>query len=669
MPLRTILRTEPDPARRQSGHQSSRNLTVEPDPARAGGGKRRKTGAAQQGAKGRRKTETGPKGRRKTGTGDDGRRRGIFRTLLRWSMVAAVWAMIGFTLLVIYYAFDLPDVSKLYDLKRRPEISMVDATGTRLVSYGDIYRQALRLQDLPKYLPQAIIATEDRRFYTHFGIDPLGMARALVVNIFAGRVRQGGSTITQQAAKNVFLTNERSMKRKIQELLLALWLEHKFTKDQILTIYLNRVYLGAGTNGVDAAAHRYFGKSAKEVSLFQSALLAGLLRAPSRLNPVRNPKAAVRRTRVVLGAMVDAGYITKKQAAAAIRNKGLVVQSGRGKGHRYFSDWILERARDYVTIGDESFTIKTTLSPSLQQLAERHVAEVMDKYGARRRAAQAAMVVMSPDGAIRAMVGGRDFNKSEFNRAAQGRRQPGSAFKLFVLLAALERGARPDDRYRDAPIRVGKWRPRNYRNKYFGDVTLTVGMAKSLNSVAVRIGQKVGIGRIAAMARRLGVASKLDRSMSLVLGTSEVSMLEVAGAYAVLANGGRKVVPYGIREIVTPRGRVLFERRKRRGTRLLSARTVSDANRILSMVLEDGGTGKSARFGHPAAGKTGTTQDNRDAWFVGYTAQFVTVVWVGNDDSSPMKGVTGGSLPALIWRNFMRDAHAGRSRISLPGVN
>ncbi len=660
------------PPRRAATKSRKRTLTVEADPARADGKRQRskakRTSSARSGGpsgngRGRRGS------RRRSSGGPERRRGGIVRTLVRWTMLACVWAVIGVTVLVIYYAFDLPDVDTLYDLKRRPEISMVDGAGGRLVSYGDIYRQALRIQDLPKYLPQAVIATEDRRFYTHFGIDPWGMGRAMVVNLMAGRVRQGGSTITQQLAKNVFLTHERSIKRKVQEFLLALWLEHKFSKDQILTMYLNRVYLGAGTHGVDAAAQRYFGRSAREVSLFQAALLAGLLRAPSRLNPVRNPKAAVRRTRVVLGAMVDAGYITRKQARAAIRRKGLVAPSQSGAGARYFSDWVLEKARDYVSIGQENLLIKTTLSPSLQKLAERHVSEVMDKYGKRRRAGQAAMVVLSPDGAIRAMVGGRSFRRSEFNRVTQAQRQPGSTFKLFVLLAALEAGYRPEDRIRDAPIRIGKWRPHNYKREYLGDVSLTVGMAKSLNSVAVRIGRKVGVRRIIAIAQRLGVTAKLKPNLSLVLGSGAVTVLEMAGAYAALANGGRKVVPYGIREIVTRQGRVLFQRRKRQGPRVLSASTVAEANRVLAAVLDKGGTGARANFGHPAAGKTGTTQDSRDAWFIGYTAQFVVAVWVGNDDEKPMKGVTGGSLPALIWRNFMRDAHAGRSRMSLPGVN
>lgn len=641
-----------------------RSLTVEADPKRAGTAKRKKPSTKSGNPNGRR-----PRGNSGGSGSRTRRRRGIFRTLARWSMVAAVWAVIGFTLLVVYYAFDLPDVDKLYEMKRRPEITLVDRAGARLASYGDIYRQAVQLQDLPKYLPQAILATEDRRFYGHFGIDVWGMGRAVVVNVVAGRVRQGGSTITQQLAKNVFLTNERSMKRKIQELLLALWLEHKFSKDQILTMYLNRVYLGAGTHGVDAAAHRYFGKPAKDVSLFQAALLAGLLRAPSRLNPATNTRAAVRRTRVVLAAMVDAGYITKKKAAAALRNKGLVVQSGVGAGNRYFTDWILEQTRESVSIGQRNLKIKTTLSPSLQQLAERHVAQVMDKYAKRRRARQAAMVVMAPDGAILAMVGGRDFRKSQFNRVTRSKRQPGSTFKLFVMLAALERGIKPEDRFRDAPIRVGKWRPHNYRRKYYGDVSLATGMAKSLNSVAIRVGQRVGTRRIISMAQRLGVSSKLNRNLSLTLGASGVTMLEMAAAYATLANGGRRVKPHGIREIATGQGRVLYQRRKRFGVRVLSRKTVADANRILARVLTEEGTGKLARFGHQAAGKTGTTQDSRDAWFIGYTAQFVTVVWVGNDDDSPMKGVTGGSLPALIWRNFMRDAHAGRSRMSLPGMN
>jgi len=587
--------------------------------------------------------------------------------LVRWSVTLCVWAVIAFAALVGYYATDLPDVSKLNEFERRPEIVLQDASGARLAAFGDIYGQAVTVRDLPKFMPQAVMAIEDRRFYEHVGIDVIGLARAFATNIASGRVRQGGSTITQQLAKIVFLTRERSMKRKIQEMLLAFWLEQEFTKDQILTIYLNRVYLGSGTYGVDAAARRYFGVSGRRLSLYQAALLAGLLKAPSRLNPINDPKAADKRARVVLAAMQEAGFITEKQRREAVRNRGQMTEPLTDRGHRFFADWVLEEVNRKVSVTGQDLIVKTTLSPTLQEFAERHVAAALKKYGDKRHIGQAAFVAMTPGGAVRAMIGGRNYVSSQFNRAVQSKRQPGSAFKLFVLLAALEKGLDPDDRFVDRPIRIGKWSPKNYDRKYRGEVTMREAFARSLNSVAVRVSERVGRGRVIAMAKRLGVRSELKPHPSIALGTDETNLMEMTGAYAALANGGVRVRPYGILEIRTKGGQLLYKRRETVEERSLSRKTVAQANNILNAVIE-WGTGKLARLNVAAAGKTGTSQDSRDAWFIGYTPHLVAGVWLGNDDNSPMKRVTGGSVPALIWKQFMQDALAGRREARLPGV-
>ncbi len=604
--------------------------------------------------------------RRSSATSGGPPARSVTSRLLRFCALVFVWILIAATLIVAYYAYDLPDISKLKQFQRRPQVALMDRSGARLASYGDLYGAPIRLSRLPRHVPQAVIAIEDRRFHSHFGIDIWGLVRAAAVNLYAGRIREGGSTITQQLAKNVFLTPKRSIRRKVQEILLAIRLELAYSKNEILTIYLNRVYLGAGTYGIDAAARKYFGRPARRLTLYQSAVLAGLLKAPSRLNPLNNPKLAVRRANLVLASMVKAGYITPARAAKARRNKGLVREPGGGLGHRYFTDWVLEQARAHVGYSKRDLVIVTTLSPSIQRLAEAHTARTLT-LARGKRVSQAAVVVLSPDGAVRALVGGRDYGISQYNRVTQARRQPGSTFKAFVLLAALESGITPDDRFNDAPIRIRGWRPHNYKDKYFGDVTLKEAMVRSLNSVAVQVSEKVGRRRVIRTARRLGIASPLKPRPSIALGASEVSLIELTGAYATFANGGRRVRPHAIIEIRSRGGKVLYRRRPRAGRRVVAARHVAAMNDILSAVIAEG-TGKAARIERPAAGKTGTSQRSRDAWFIGYTAHLVTGVWVGNDNSKPMRGVTGGDLPARLWARIMRAAHAGRPAKDLYGV-
>ncbi len=465
-------------------------------------------------------------------------------------------------------------------------------------------------------------------------------------------------------AKNLFLTPERSLKRKIQEVLLALWLENHLSKDQILTVYLNRVYLGAGTYGVDAASRKYFGHPARDLSTYEAAMLAGLLKAPSRFNPATDPDKARERAELVLDNMVRTGFLNVQDAKLARSRPNRVVATNGGAS-RYFVDWLLERVSGYVPAGDRDLVVITTLDPVLQRRAESEIRAALDGPGRKSKVEQAALVAMAPDGAVRAMVGGRDYGRSQFNRATQALRQPGSAFKPLVYLAGLLAGLTPESRLPDAPVTVDGWTPRNFDGRYRGEVSLGQAMAESLNTVAVRVAEKAGYAKVVDVARRLGVTADLDATPSLALGTGEVTLLELTGAYAVFANGGRGVWPYGISEIRDGEGRVLYRRTGSGPGRVVAPKYVTAMNRMLMQVTEDG-TGKSADLDRPNAGKTGTSQNFRDAWFVGYTADLVTGIWMGNDDGSPTGKVTGGGLPAKTWHAYMAAAHTGVAVRSLP---
>ncbi len=586
-----------------------------------------------------------------------------------WSAVAVLWAGLGLAGVLGYFALDLPSTAGLWSVDRRPTLTVVDARGRVLARRGVSYGPPLGLSELPPYLPQAVIATEDRRFYYHVGIDPVGIVRAAWANATHGKVVQGGSTITQQLAKNLFLTNQRTFKRKIQEVMLAFWLEWRFSKDQILTLYLNRVYLGAGTYGVEAAAQRYFGKSATEVSLAEAALLAGLLKAPSRYAPTRDVARARSRTRIVLDRMVEAGFITPADRQRAFAAPAEVVRRAASDGIEYFIDWVVQRVPDSVAGRDVDLVIETTLDLTAQRYAERALALLLDRDGRTLNIGQGALVSLTPGGAVVAMVGGRSYFASQFNRAVQARRQPGSAFKPFVYLAALEAGWQPDSPIMDAPIRIGDWAPRNFSDRYQGQVTLTTALARSFNTAAVRLTEQIGRQSVIDVARRLGLRSELRPTRSLPLGTYEVSVLELTAAYAAFANGGFRVAPYAIRRIRTPDGALLYERPPSAPPRVVAARHVGALNAMLAEAVRRG-TGRRAFLGpRPVAGKTGTSQDSRDAWFVGYTADLVTGVWLGNDDFSPMKRVTGGTAPAVVWKDYMLAVTTGQPVHALPGAS
>ncbi|OAN53091.1 transglycosylase domain-containing protein [Magnetospirillum moscoviense] len=598
-----------------------------------------------------------PKRPRKSGGGRP--KHAWLKRLVLWGVTAAIWVGVGVAGLVAWYAMDLPDIDGMTTTTRRPAVVFQSANGETFATFGDVYGRPLELAEMAPTIAQAVIATEDRRFYRHFGLDAWGLARAAFTNARAGRVVQGGSTITQQLAKNLFLTPDRTLKRKVQELLMALWLERRFTKEQILTIYLNRVYLGSGTFGVDAAAKRYFDVSASRLDLYQSAVLAGLLKAPSRYSPLNDPEASHKRTLDVLSNMVEAGFIERRDAdLAALTGAARAVKRPVPTG-RYFADWVMSHLSEMGDVQGRDIVVHTTLDLGLQRKAEADLKALLDGPGAKAAATQGAVVVMAPDGAVRALVGGRDYDDSQFNRATQAQRQPGSSFKPFVYLAAMEQGLTPSDTFDDAPIKLGNWKPGNYNGKFEGPVTLRRAFAQSTNTVAVRLIEEVGPGRVINLAHKLGIVSELGRDASLALGTSETNLLELTTAYAAFANGGYGVQAFGVEAVTDPDGKVLWSRQGEGFGKVISDQALHHMQEMMSAVLSEG-TGKGARLDRPAAGKTGTTQDYRDAWFMGFTADYVGGVWLGNDDQRhEMKKVTGGGLPATLWKSVMTAAHRG----------
>ena len=585
-------------------------------------------------------------------------------------LALGVWAAVAAGVVLVYLALNLPPIDA-NALTRRPNIVIQDSAGAELGSFGDNYGDTVALTDLPKHLPAAVVAVEDRRFYDHFGIDLRGLARAMLTNIQAKGVVQGGSTITQQVAKNLFLTPERTITRKLREMMLALWLERNFTKDEILTIYLNRVYLGAGTYGVEAASQRYFGRSAKDVGIYQSAVLAGVVKAPSRYNPTNNTDLAKQRAEIVLKTMVETGALSETQAKGARQNATLILKNAAATKNtlraRFFSDGVLSQIESFVGTVDRDLVVRTTLRAPIQAAAEAALARQLEISGLAQNIGEGAVLSLSPDGAVRAMVGGRDYADSQFNRVTQALRQPGSAFKPFVYLAALDAGYAPDDLVTDGPINIAGWKPQNFSGKYLGPVSVQDALAESINTVAVRLAQATGPKAVVTTAQRLGITSDMKPELSLALGSAEVTLLELTAAYAPLANGGLAILPYAITAITDRDGVVLYQRQGDELGRVIAPGRVATMNRMMRGVIEHG-TGTAATFGFPAAGKTGTSSDFRDAWFVGYSAELVTGVWVGNDDGGFMKAVTGGGVPARVWHDVMASAHKDHQPIDLPGL-
>lgn len=592
----------------------------------------------------------------------EGRRgppKGPLRRVLYWSVVLGLWLGAGIIGMGVIFAYDLPDTRGLTSVARSPSVTLVAMDGREIATRGDLYGLPVRVEDLPPYVEQAVLATEDRRFYHHFGFDPIGFTRAMIENAKAGSLVQGGSTITQQLAKNVFLTADRTFTRKGKELLLAFWLEYRFTKKEILSLYLNRVYLGAGTYGIEAASQKYFGKEPQDLTLQEAAMIAGLLKAPSRYAPTTDLKRSQKRAEQVIANMVAAGFITEEEAANATKAPARHTRMANLPPSRYYIDWVLDRLTDYIGHAGDDLIVETTLDLDLQSVSARTLKHWVEGEGKRLRVGQGAMVVMDHDGAVRALVGGTSYAKSQYNRATQAERQPGSAFKPFVYLAAMEHGLRPSTVRTDSPVTFNGWSPRNYDGKYRGPVSLNTALAKSINTVAVKVSEEAGRYNVIDAAHRAGINKDLPQTPSVALGTGEVTLMELTGAYIPFATEGKAAFIHGIERVTTREGEVLYERKGSGPGRITSSR---DAQRVATMlrsvVIE--GTGRNARLknNRPAWGKTGTSQDWRDAWFIGFTQHYVAGVWVGNDDSKPMKRVTGGGLPALVWRDTMNVAHA-----------
>ena len=632
------------PKRRAAKSRPVDNEEDEPRP--------RKTPAAA-----RKESKAKAKGRARSGLG----------RLVYWGAVLGLWAIIAGAGVIIWVGAHLPAIQSLEIPKRPPTIQITGMDGSVIATRGEMPGANVSLKDLPPYLPKAFIAIEDRRFYSHFGIDPTGIMRAAVTNLLHRGVSQGGSTLSQQLAKNLFLTQERTFQRKLQEVELALWLERKYSKNEILELYLNRVYFGSGAYGIEAAAQKYFGKSAKNVSLSEAAMLAGLVKSPSRLAPNRNPEGAEKRAQIVLSAMADVNFITDAQAKAAIEKPSYAVRPVGAGTINYVADWIGEVLDDLVGQIDQNIVVETSIDPKLQSVAEAAIIDELATKSVKFNVTQGALVAMTPNGAVRAMVGGRNYAESQFNRAVTAKRQPGSAFKPFVYLTAVEAGMTPDTVRQDAPLDVKGWRPENYSREYFGPVTLTQALSMSLNTVAVRLGLEVGPANVVRTAHRLGIASKLEPNATISLGTSEVSLNELVGAYAPFANGGFTASPHVVNRIRTPEGKVLYARRNDAPTRVIDANAVGMMNVMMHETLVTGTAKKADIPGWSAAGKTGTSQDFRDAWFIGYTANLVTGVWLGNDDNSPTRKATGGGLPVEVWTRFMKAAHQSVAPAPLPG--
>src|SRR5262245_3361320 len=595
--------------------------------------------------------------------------RSSLRRLVYWSLVLGLWALVAAVGTIAFVVATLPPIQSLEVPKRPPTVEIVGLDGRPLTMRGEMSGTDVPIKELPPYLPRAFVAIEDRRFYSHFGVDPTGLARAAAANVMHRGVSQGGSTITQQLAKNLFLTQERTLWRKLQELVLALWLERKFSKAEILELYLNRVYFGSGAYGVEAAAQRYFGKSARQVKVAEAAMLAGLVKSPSRLAPSRNPNGAERRAQSVLMAMAEQGFVTETMAKSALAHPARAVKPAGAGSVNYVADWIMDVLDDLVGRVEQDLVVETSIDPVLQAAAEKALVDELSLKGAKLDVGQGALVAMTPDGAVRALVGGRNYAESQYNRAVAAKRQPGSAFKPFVYLTAVERGLTPDTIRDDKPIALKGWKPENYSRDYHGPVTLTQALARSLNTVPVRLTLELGPPAVAKTAYRLGSSSKLEANPSLALGTSEVSLIELVSAYAPFANGGDAIAAHVIERVRTPAGKVLFTRAEQNFGRIIEPRYVGMMNAMMRETLTIGTAQKAQLSGWPAAGKTGTSQDFRDAWFIGYTAHLVTGVWLGNDDSSPTKKATGGGMPVEIWARVMKVAHQGVPVAALPALS
>jgi penicillin-binding protein 1A len=577
-----------------------------------------------------------------------------FATAFKIFLYAVLLGLIALAVAVAVAVASLPGYSQLAKRSDLGQMVRVHASnGAVLVSLGPSFGQWLRYDQIPPAMRSAMIAIEDRRFRSHPGVDPIGIARAVGSAAVGGHRVRATSTITQQLARNIFLTNNRSMGRKIKEAVLALALERKFTKDQILELYLNRVYFGGGAYGIDAASRRFFGHSADHLSLGEAAIIAGLVKAPSNYSPTADVEAARARSEVVLKTMVANGFITADEAASADPARIQIHSTTKQDSVRYFTDWALPQLDTLIDETSEPIDVWTTLDPRMQQAAQRAVVAYSPD------GAQGALVALDRDGAVRAMIGGKSYPNSIYNRATQAERQPGSAFKLFVYLAALESGMKPTDTMVDRPVDIKGWQPRNSTRNYAGPVTLREAFSRSINTISAQIGEQLGFSTIADMAHRFGITSRISTYPAMVLGTSDVRLIEMTQAFASVANRGVAVAPYGITKVVTVNGSELYRHEPAEQRVLVAPWVAAEMTDLLqSAVLT--GTGRAAQIGRPVAGKTGTTQSNKDGWFIGFSSGLTTGVWMGRDDARPISGLQGGTAPARAFHDFMVTAVANR---------
>lgn len=577
----------------------------------------------------------------------------IWRKIFYYLFIAGIWSGIALSVLLVYLALTLPNIENIMNQTRSPSITILDRSGEKITSINDLYGDTVEVEKLPKHIWQAVVATEDKRFFEHGGVDIRGLFRAIYNNIKANRTAQGGSTITQQLAKNIFLSRERSIKRKIQEVMLTLWLENKLTKNHILSLYLNRVSLVGGKYGISIASETIFGKSVYDLNIAEAAILAGMLKAPSKLNPMKNLDASLNRMRVVLKLMYEQGYISKDEYET-YSNYQYQKKSFTSNQTRYFVDYTMDNFNSIIGAVDTDVIVYTTLDNKVQKTAENVIKSYLNNDGEKYKFSQVASVILNNQGEILSMIGGSDYTQSQFNRVTQMKRQPGSIFKPFVYLAGVEYGLKPEDEFEDKLTSIGEWTPKNHDDKYLGTVTMAVALEKSLNTVPVQIARIIGLSNIVKTAHKLGLVDRLNNDYSIILGTSETTLLDLSSAYATFANKGYGVIPHSIRKITTSTGDIIYERKGSGVGRLISEENVNTMNSMLRSVIE-GGTGANANIaGEMVFGKTGTSQNNRDAWFIGYTPNYTAGVWIGNDDNTPMSNASyGGTIPAKIFKTLM----------------
>jgi len=589
------------------------------------------------------------------------------RFALYWGTIASIWFAVILVSAVTVYSLMAEDPLKA-GLSKKPAKITILSESQNVIAEKGLRRSHVQLEDMPPHLIQAVLTTEDRRFYYHYGFDPIGITRALVRNYQAGRVVEGGSTITQQLVKVLFLKPDRTYWRKTEEVLLALSLEWRFEKEQILELYLNRIYFGAGNYGVEAATQHYFGKSVGDISVYEAAILAGLIRSPSYYAPTNDLERSLGRARVVLNSMRSHGDITLEEYNTALANPPGLRNYLPSQSYGYVIDWVLKKLPDLGLDLKSDMVVQTTLNYELQATAQRIVKDKMNQNGDDFNAGEAAAVILDTKGAVKALVGGRNYEGNQFNRAVQAKRQPGSTFKPFVYLTALEKGLTPESKVHDGRLRIGDWTPANYNDRYYGDVTLRDALAKSMNTAAVRLSEWAGRNQVLKTAHRLGITSELQPNASIALGTSEVSLVELTSAYVPFANGGFSAMPHIIKSVKDAEGNVVHDVGRTNWGRVVRPAHVAQMNDMLMATISYGTGNKASIAPHPAAGKTGTGQEYRDAWFMGYSAHYVTGVWIGNDDFSPMGRVTGGSLPTMIWHDLMTYAHLQKEPAFLPGT-